>query len=156
MLKQLEKLAAEVDGRYATDQELQFLEDYLDSVDTRISAYEKIREQAESIIFRVEAGKRTLKEDVFRVGERDVTQRSRYDLTGILRCTAGSMLVGDLDRMREGMLIWFVTIAKSFGFQKQAASNYRMLQQVIKIYLTAQEAALIIPYFQLEEAVIGG
>jgi hypothetical protein len=53
MLTQLARLSLEVDGRYATDQELQFLEDYLQTVDQRLSAYEKIRNAEEKITHKV-------------------------------------------------------------------------------------------------------
>jgi len=42
MLKQLSRLSNETEGRYASTVELQFIKDYVNSVDTRISAYEKI------------------------------------------------------------------------------------------------------------------
>ena len=42
MLNQLSRLSVEADGRYATTEELQFLKDYIQSLDLRLSAYEKI------------------------------------------------------------------------------------------------------------------
>ncbi|RMF23527.1 MAG: allophycocyanin, partial [Cyanobacteria bacterium J083] len=57
MLSQLSQLSIEADGRYATEAELQFLKDYINSSQTRISTYEKIRDHAEVIINQVQAEK---------------------------------------------------------------------------------------------------
>ena len=43
MLSQLARLTVEADGRYATSEELQFLKDYIESLDSRVSAYQKIQ-----------------------------------------------------------------------------------------------------------------
>jgi len=69
MFKQLTRLSIDADGRYASDSELQFLQDYLDSAELRMSAYEKVREQEEQIIFRWEAVKHGLKQDTFHMGD---------------------------------------------------------------------------------------
>ncbi|WP_013320488.1 hypothetical protein [Gloeothece verrucosa] len=154
MLKQIANLCLESDGRYATAGELQFLKDYLDSVEVRISGYEKIRDQENEIL---EALDKTLlehKEACF-VGTRDITTRIHNDMIMQLRHSAASMLMGDLDRIREAMLIWFQTIARSFAFQKQAGITFYLLQDVIKPYLTPQEADLILPIIQLDQVVIG-
>lgn len=155
MLKQLSNLCLETDGRYATAEELQFMKDYLDSVELRISAYEKVRDNYQDIVEAVEEKKHHLKEDIFHIGDRDVRERMKHDSTRILRCTAGTMLIDDLDRLREGMLIWFQTIARSFGFQRHSGVNFKLYQEVIKNFLTLEEAALIIPIFQLEQTILG-
>ncbi len=155
MFKQLANLTVEADGRYATAEELKFLKDYLDSVETRISAYEKVREQSGAILKRIEEVERGMKEDVLHVGDRDVTKRIIHDMTSILRCAAGAMLFNDFDRMREGMLVWFATIARSFGFQKQAAATYKVAADIMPEFMTAEEAALMSPIFRVAEAVIG-
>ncbi len=54
MLTQLTRLSVETDGRYAKLEEVQFLKDYLQSMDVRLSAYEKIRAAQEQIILQVE------------------------------------------------------------------------------------------------------
>lgn len=49
MLRQFSNLTVEADGRYATDNELEFLENYFDSYEVRLSAYVKIRDSATEI-----------------------------------------------------------------------------------------------------------
>jgi hypothetical protein len=43
MFTNLERLSVEVDGRYATPEELDFLKSYFNTLKYRISAYQKIQ-----------------------------------------------------------------------------------------------------------------
>lgn len=155
MFKQLANLCLETDGRYATAEELQFLKNYLDSTEIRISGYEKIRDNSDEILQQLDERKREWTEDSCHMGERDITERTHNDMIMHLRHLAASMLMNDLDRLREGLAIWFQTIARSFGFQKQAGITFYLLQDVIKLYLTSKEIDLILPMIQLEQVVIG-
>ncbi|AFY76285.1 MAG: allophycocyanin [Hydrococcus sp. C42_A2020_068] len=155
MLKQLARLSVDVEGRYATDKELQFLEAYLESVKDRLSAYEKIRDNEEQIIHRWEAQKRSRNENLFELNGKDITEICRRDMTNMLRCSATFMLFDDLDRLQDGLLLWYKTIVKSFGYTKYAQINYLLIQDVIKLYLSAEEAALMLPVLQLDRAVLG-
>ena len=154
MLKQLARLSVEADGRYATDQELQFLKNYLQSVDQRITSYEKIRDAEEKILHRLEAEKRMLQENLFAMGSRDITQICRRDMTMMLRCSAAAMLVDDLDCLREGLLLWYRTIVQAFNYQDYAKINYQIIQKVVKMYLEPEEAELIMPALQLDHSLL--
>ncbi|ACK69542.1 conserved hypothetical protein [Gloeothece citriformis PCC 7424] len=155
MLTQLSNLGLETDGRYASATELQFLKDYLETTEMRIKGYKKIRDQESEILNQLDEYKHNWKEDACHIGERDITERTHYDMIMHLRHSAASMLIGDLDRIREGMLIWFQTIARSFGFQKQAGITFYLLQDVIKLYMTPEEVDLILPTIQLCQVVVG-
>ena len=154
MLKQLTRLSIEADGRYATNQELKFLKNYLESVDQRITTYEKIRDNEEKILHRLEAEKRMLKENLFAMGSRDITQICRRDMTAMLRCSAAAMLVDDLDCLREGLLLWYRTIVQAFSYQNYAKINYKIIQEVLKMYLELGEAELIMPALQLNHSLL--
>ncbi|HAC65483.1 MAG TPA: allophycocyanin [Cyanothece sp. UBA12306] len=154
MLKQLGRLNLDLDDRYATDQELQFLEDYLNSAEKRISAYEKVRNQEESIIEDWESQKRAMQEDLFHMAGRDITEICQRDMTDILRCSAAAMLVGDLDKLRDGLLIWYRTIVTSFGYTQYAKRNYKIIQDVIKLYLSEEETAVMLPALQLDHTIV--
>lgn len=156
MLQQLERLGIAADGRFATDEELQFVRTYLDSIETRLSAYEKIRDRGGEIVEEWEETKQARPEDLFHLNGRDVTSVTRRDITDVLRLSANTMLFDDLDRLRDGFLIWFQTIAKAFRWQAHARLNYRIAQDVIRHYLTPEEVAMILPAFQLEDMMLGG
>lgn len=154
MLKQLASLSIEVDGRYATESELKFLKNYFDSVETRINAYEKIRDQEEEILKKWETAKRSHTKDLFHMGKSDLTEDCRRDQAICLRFATTAMLMDELDRLRESTLIWKKTIIKSFKEQAYAKIIYLLIQDTIRLYLTIEEADLIVPVFQLEHTII--
>jgi hypothetical protein len=154
MLKQLAYLSLEADGRYATAEELEFLTVYLDSMEDRIRAYKKVRELEERILYRVDMAKRALPEDMFHLGSRDITWICRYDLTMVIRCIAAAMLFNDLDRLREGMLIWYETIVRAFAYKHCTIKTYQILQDVINEYLDPADAKLLMPGLQLTHSLL--
>ncbi len=158
MLKQLSSLMIEADGRYATERELQFLKDYLQSVDQRISTYEKVRDAADIIISEIEAEKnlrnQTEQEKLFYMGSEDRSQTCLRDMKGILRCSAAAMLVDDLERMRQAVLLWYYTIVRAFSYQKDAEIMYRLLEKLVEKNLTEEEAELMKPILQLNYTIL--
>lgn len=154
MLKQLSNLNIEADGRYATDQELQFLKNYLQSVEQRISAYEKIRDAEEEIMDRVETKMRSIDPNLFLRRSQDLTAVCRRDRKITLRCSAAAMLINDLDRLREGYLLWQRTIMCAFKDERPTRVHYQVLSEIIKQYLTAEEVELVMPVLQLNQSIL--
>lgn len=154
MLKQLAHLSVEADGRYATAEELQFLKDYLQSVELRVSAYEKIRAAEEKIIYLVEAKKRSLNANLFQLNSQDVTQVCKRDMVNVLRHAAAALLINDFDRLRSGLLLWYQTIVRTFKYERYAEVTYQVIQDVVKQYLTPQEAALFCPILELSHIIL--
>ena len=209
MLKQLARLSVEADGRYATAEELQFLKDYLDSADQRLSAYEKIREIEEKLIEQVKAKMLSLDSNLFRKGSQDFTAEElrclkdylhsvdqgssadekmsqseakfieqlkaemqsldskafrngaqnvisiwKRDVKHTLRSSAAAMLINDLDRLREGFLLWHRTIVHVFQVEDIAQLTYQVMPEVIQQYLTPEEATLIMSALQLDQTLL--
>lgn len=154
MLTQLSRLSVEADGRYATAQELQFLKDYLESFELRVSAYEKIRDAEAEIIYLVEAKKQSLNPNLFKLGSQDVTEICRRDMVNILRHAAAALLVNDLDHLRSSLLLWCRTIVHAFKYKSYTEVTYKVLQDVVEQYLTPQEAALFRPILELNRIVL--
>ncbi len=154
MLKQLARLSVEADGRYAMASELQFLKDCFQSVEKRISVYEKIRDAEEEIIPRMEAKKRAEDATLFRLGERDVAERCQRDLKRGLRYAATATLFNDLDYLRENPLLWYRTIVCAFGFEREMGITYQLLQNLVKEYLTPEETELLMPALQLYRTLL--
>ena len=154
MLTQLSRLSVEADGRYATAQELQFLKDYLQSLELRVSAYEKIRAAEAEIIYLVEAKKQSLNVNLFQLGSQDVTEVCRRDMVKILRHAAAALLVNDFDYLRSSLLLWCRTIVHAFKYKSYAEVTYQVLQDVVEQYLTPQEATLFRPILELNRIVL--
>ncbi|BAU65753.1 Phycobilisome protein [Stanieria sp. NIES-3757] len=156
MLTKLARLSLEVDGRYATDRELQFLEDYLESVDLRIRTYEKIREHEAEILPEVEAQMQALNQNnqLFVMGDYEI-EICRRDRKNAVRYSSAAMLMDDLDRLREGILIWVQTIVRAIGWKRYVQNHYPVIQEVMKQYLLPEEAELIMLALQLDHTILG-
>ena len=133
MLKQLKQLAIDTEGRYATEDELSFLKDYLASASTRVAAYEKIRDKEEALLDEFEAETLSQDDNAYMIGTQNRQSVARRDCKYILRHLAVSMLANDLERYRDGILVWQRTIMKANRFQecsqKVRNSEYRVMEK---------------------------
>jgi hypothetical protein len=155
MLNQLDRLCLEVEGRYATAQELQTLKDYFPTINPRMSAYQKLRDGEDEIIARLEMRMREKQPNIFLVGTNDVTAMYQRDTKTLLRITLASMLIEDLDRLRENLLLWHQTIVKAFKFGHVSALAHNTMPEIIQQLLTPEEYAVIKPIFILNQTVLG-
>ena len=149
MLRQLADLTLEADARYAEDYELQFLEEYCDSLEVRISAYTKIRTLADEIIEQVKIVKQERHDDF-----EDYYSTCKRDLTRLLLYSASAILFDDLDRMRENALLWFQTIARAFNYEDDNVDTYGILLEVMKQFLSKEELEYALPVFELNCTVL--
>lgn len=155
MLTQLTRLSVEADGRYAKLEELQFLKGYFQSLEQRVSAYEKIRAAEAEIISQVEAKMRSLDPNLFRNTAGDFTEVWRKDVVQLLRYAASALLFNEHEHLREGLLLWHNTIAKSYQFDRTCKTTFQVMPEVVKQYLTPQEAALFSPILEINYVILG-
>lgn len=155
MLNQLSRLSLEADGRYASSQELQPLKDYIQSLDMRVSAYKKIQAAEAEIINSVEAKMQATNPNLFRKGNRDVTKVCKRDRIDVLRYSMAALLSNDLDRLQQNFLLWYQTIIRAHQDGKAAGVSYQIMQEVVKQYLTSEEAALLSPILGLNKVILG-
>lgn len=156
MLSQFSKLSLDTDGRYATDSELKFIEDYLESIDMRIQTYERIKVNEEAILQEVEAKMHELNQNncLYKMDEHG-KEICRRDRKNAVKYSNAAMLVDDLDRLRDGLLIWLKTIVRAVGYERFVRNHYPIIQEVIKQYLTPEEAKFILPALQLDCTILG-
>ena len=154
MLQQLARLSIETDGRYATAEELQFLKDYLQSVDQRIDTYKKIRDAEEQIAARVAEKMLEVDPNVFRKGDQDMSTICKRDRKHTLRCSSAAMLVDDLDRLQNGLLLWQRTIVHAFNDTHPTEVTYQVMPDVLQEYLAPKQAELMMPAVELDGSVL--
>ena len=155
MLSQLGRLSTEADGRYASAEELQFLKDYFQSLNHRMSAYKKIQAAEKEIIRQVEAQMQSLDPSLFRRGSQDVTAKWRVDALRVLRHSAAALLINDTERLRDRLLLWFQTILGAFQARNSSTVTYDVMKKVLKQYLTAEEASLFFPILDINRTLLG-
>lgn len=155
MLKKLAELTVEADGRYATDAELQFIEQYADSLEQRISTYEKVREVEKDVIKEMETKLYQKLPDVFANNSETAKSFCRRDSKLVLRHSAMAMLTGDDDRLRESLLLWQRTIMLAFKMERCNQMIFsELMPAILRNLLTSEEFALIQPALQLNQTVL--
>lgn len=154
MLKQLESLSLKADGRYATSQELQFLRDFIPTIDLRMSAYGKIRDAEEEIIEQLEIKMRRQQPDIFQTKSGDMSSMYQRDTKIVLRNALAAMLINDLDRLREDMLLWQKTITKAFKVRHILAMTHNTMPEIIEQFLTPEEFDLVEPVLELNRTIL--
>ena len=119
MLTQFSNLSVNTDGRYATDSELEFINDYLESMAMRVQTYEKIQANEEAIVQEVDEKMQELNKNdsLFKMDENTKIVCLR-DRKNAIKYTSAAMLINDLDRLRDGLLIWLKTIVKAVGYDR--------------------------------------
>ncbi|MDS3861687.1 allophycocyanin [Thermosynechococcaceae cyanobacterium BACA0444] len=155
MFKQLTRLANEADGRFASPSELKFLKDYLETVETRMSAYSKVRDAETTITEELGATLQAQSPYIFQKGKQDHSAVCQRDRQHVLRISATSMLFGDLDSLREGFLLWYRTIINAFRDQKASQATYKVLPNIVNAHLTPEEAKLMQPALELDKSILG-
>ena len=156
MLSQMQYLGQVVDGRYATDEELQFISDYLQSFNLRLSAYARLQVAEATIVQQVQTKLRSLDPALLQNGSEDVTAKWRRDTIRVLRYSAIAMLLNDADWLRDRLLYWMQTVMKAFGAQRSCDVTYQIMQDVVRQHLTPPESRLFCPILELNRALLGG
>lgn len=154
MLNKLQALTVKADGRYAKEQELQFIEAYLHSFPDRLLAYRKIQDSETDIVNEVYQRLQKQSPQFFQRGGQDYTPKWRSDTLRVLRFTAMAMLYDDADLYKERFLYWFQTIMSAFSLQEACNQTYTVMQEVVKDMLPPTTANLFCPFLELTRTVL--
>jgi len=155
MFVKLEKLSVEADARYATDEELQFIEGYVKSFDARKQIYLKLKSLEQKIVDQVYAKLRSQDPKFLQNGGEDVSEKWKRDTFRVLRYVALTVLIDDSENLKSQFLTWYQTIMQAFDSQRSCEATYNTMQQVVKQVLDPQEVALINPVLELNRSLLG-
>lgn len=153
MLSQLKKLSNVTDGRYATDDELKFMDDYARSFYLRIQTYQRLQIAEAMIIQQVLSKVKKLDPASFQ--QEHIEMKWKRDTIRVLRYSAIALLLDDPLTLQERLLYWFRTVMKAFGTQKNCAITYQVMQEVVQQYLTPTQANLFCPILELNRQILG-
>jgi hypothetical protein len=155
MLSQLQELSRATDGRYASDEELRFLAEYVRAFRLRVQTYQKLQSAESTIVEQVYAQMQARDANIFKQGKDDLSRKWKVDTVRVLRYTAVAVLMNDPDTLRERFLFWFQTVMKAFGAQKHCRVTYEVMQDVVKQTLAPQEASLVCPILEINRQILG-
>lgn len=134
----------DADGRYLGTQELNTLEQYLQSYATRLEVYQQLRDQSNDLIG--QALKRLGQAYPDLINKQG--QRCQYDMSEVLRYAALSILRDDETFFKEQMVSWLDTILMAHKKHAHCASAYRYLQDAINAALPPSSSSLVRPYLE--------
>jgi hypothetical protein len=149
MFTNLERLSVEVDGRYATSEELDFLKSYFQTFKYRISAYQKIQKNESAIMNQIQENLEKMNPNIFIQGSVNLKSKWRSDTIRVLRYSAMALLIDDPEYLRQRLLIWFSTILQAFKVKDLTQLTCQTMSDVIKNYLTPEENNLFLPLIEL-------
>jgi len=155
MLSKLQKLSWDTDGRYASDEELRFIADYLQSYGVRLQTYQRLQQLEMTIVQEVYQKVWAIDPNLFMSGTEDVSSKWERDTIRVLRYSAVAMLLNDTDTLCEKLLYWMQTIMKAFGAQQSCKVTYEEMQKVVKNHLSADQASVFGPVLEVNKRLLG-
>ncbi len=155
MLKAFKDLADKTEGRYATDAELQFINDYVASYPLRLSTYYKMQQVERDFVENVYQKLTAIDPALLQTGDKNLTSKWKGDTMRVLRHSAIALLLDDAEIHQERFLYWFQTIMRAFGAQRSCDATYAIMQDVAKKELSDSEASLLCPILELNRVALG-
>ncbi len=143
MLSQTRALLQATEGRYATDAELQFLEDYAQSFPARLRAYQALRQQERELMQKTYMRLRSRHPEIFASWDKNTIRNWQRDTTWVLRFSALAMLLDDEETLRDRLMLWFQTIMRAFNMQKTCYHTYTTLKE-LSLEMLGQESGLLL------------
>lgn len=155
MLSKLQQLGSNADGRYASDEELKFMDTYITSFDGRVKAYQTIKavekEIVDAVLLKLKSSYPSL---LLSKGE-DMQNKWRQDTFRVLRHSAMTVLLDDQELLRQQFLYWFQTIMQAFGAQEACNVTYQIMQDVVRELLPKDVADLLCPILETNRNFLG-
>jgi Phycobilisome protein len=149
MLSQMQRLSLEAEGRYATDEELKFIPEYLKTYELRLQTYQKLQE-IEAMVIKQSYDKVQAKDPaIFRNGNVDLSAKCQRDALITWRYAVTTLLIDDQETLRERYLLWYQTMTRACSGKGKSSVVYGMMQEVLKQHLTPPQSALINPILEL-------
>lgn len=155
MLTDIRALVQATDGRYASDDELLFLQRYGETAKLRIQTYQKIQTKEQQIVAEVLQRLNAEHPELLRWGGQDLTPKWQRDTVRVLRYGAAALLLDDIETLKEDMLVWFRSIMGAFYTQDSCNQTYTAMQGVIIQHLTPEELRLFWPILELCRVTLG-
>lgn len=142
MLATFKQTVRQADGRFLNDTELQALQAYAQSFGTRQRTYQVLHSQGEAMTM---AALRQLAA-THRQEVKTHCVKCKRDMDYALKEIAKAVLVGDSEVFQQGFALWMENITRAVHKTNSAAQAYTCLKVVIKQEMSAECAALVIPY----------
>lgn len=138
----LEQSIIDADGRYLKPDELQPLENYVNSYASRLDTYQKISQHNDAIVLNaLKRFARVHPEIIQKSGK-----RCQYDMGEVLRYIALSILLDDEFFFQEQLMFWLDTVLRAHRKQTACSKAYKYLQEAVEEILPSANADQVRPF----------
>ena len=155
MLSKLQQLGTDADGRYASDDELKFMDTYINSFEVRANAYRQIKAAEKEIVESVLTKLQKSQPRLLATRGEDIQNKWKQDTFRVLRHSAMTVLLDDPELLRQQFLYWFQTIMQAFGAQEACNVTYLIMQDVVRATLPKDVADLLCPILEMNRELLG-
>jgi hypothetical protein len=104
MLSKLQQLGTDADGRYASDDELKFMDTYINSFEVRANAYRQIKAAEKEIVEAVLTKLQKSQPRLLATRGEDIQNKWKQDTFRVLRHSAMTVLLDDPELLRQQFL----------------------------------------------------
>lgn len=148
MLSQMRRLTMATEGRYATDEELRFLPEYLRSYELRMQTYQQLQKSETKILKYVLLQSMQRAPELFPKEQPEHLKHCQQDVLKTLRYLAAVVLTNDTETLRECYLLWLQSIVRAFDKQRSNDVLYGVMQEACQQILLPPQAKLVVPLIQ--------
>ncbi|AFY38751.1 Phycocyanin [[Leptolyngbya] sp. PCC 7376] len=149
MITLLENLIERSDGSYFESQDLDVVEQSLQSWGDRRGAYQRIQELEADIVTKTLNRFKQDHEPLIRSAPDSILKKCQGDLSLVLRNCAMAMLLQDEELLKDRFLFWMQNIMRALRNQKFNVHIYQILQDIIQEELSPNDATLMLPYLKI-------
>lgn len=153
MNTRFESMFADAEGRYLSQDEIQRVTTYTESIGARLAAMKAVEAVEAKIIEEVieEVWK---KHADFERRHVDAREKAKRDITLALRYCALAMVRDDDSFLTDKLLYWMRTILQAFHFGQVIDTTYRALIVRTQAHVDARHFRLIEPYLKLTHQIL--
>ncbi|MEB3355515.1 MAG: phycobilisome protein [Synechococcales bacterium] len=150
MHPQIDAMFDEAENRYLKPDELNTLNQYVESLPDRLETYRCLRDQEVTIMQRVAEQL----EQQFPSEKIEVLERCLKNALLVMRYSAMGMLLNDELFLQTRLISWLEDTVKVFNTQTLDTALYRLLNQRLSETLTGPQLRLIQPHLTLAERAL--
>ncbi|MGK7890589.1 MAG: hypothetical protein AB4042_14760 [Leptolyngbyaceae cyanobacterium] len=150
MHPQIEAMFDEAEKRYLKPEELNCLNDYVDSIPARLETYRYLRDHEVDIMQQVADNL----EAQFSQESQATLERCLKNALLIMRYSAMGMLLNDETFLHSRLITWLEGTAKAYQTEAIDQALYQLLNQRLNQLLSPAQVQMIKPHLQLAEGVL--
>lgn len=142
---QLSQAMIDADGRYLTSEELRPLENYVETYQRRLEAYQTLSQHSDALVLAALKKFARVHPEIIK----NSGKRCQYDMSQVLRYVALCILLDDEFMFREKMMFWLDTMLRAHRKQEACCKAYQYLKEAVKESLPSKVSEQVTPFINI-------